>query len=206
LESRPQIWHSLFAKCENALRSRWENLWSSEQVCVVWLVDPADVMGKLVYVATNPVKDRLVERVHQWPAVNGLGALLGQRLRRATRPRHFFRLDGKMPAAVTLQLVLPPELGDPEQLRAELRQQVAAAEVAAAAVRRHTGAGVLRRRAILRQSWRDSPASRAQDVTSHPASTVTPSPRTSPLVCHPCHRMRSGVRNTRGGKTRIAAS
>lgn len=92
-------------------------------------------MRKLVYVATNPVKDRLVERVHQWPGVNGLGALLGQRPLRATRPRHFFRRDGKMPAAVTLQLVLPPELGDPEPLRAELRQQVAAAEAAVAAER-----------------------------------------------------------------------
>jgi hypothetical protein len=25
------------------------------------------VMRKLVYVATNPVKDRLVEKVHHWP-------------------------------------------------------------------------------------------------------------------------------------------
>ena len=152
--------HKLFAKCQNALRRRWENLWSSEQVCVVWLVDPADVMRKLVYVATNPVKDRLVERVHHWPGVNGLAALLAQRPLDATRPRHFFRRGGKMPAAVTLQLVLPPELGNPEQLRAELRQQVAAVEAAAAAERRRTGAGVVGRRAILRQSWDDSPGSR----------------------------------------------
>jgi hypothetical protein len=125
-------------------------------------------MRKLVYVATNPVKDRLVERVHQWPGVNGLGALLGQRPLRATRPRHFFRREGKMPAAVTLQLVLPAELGDPEPLRAELRQQVVAAEAAAAAERRRTGAGVLGRRAILRQSWRDSPASREPRRTLRP--------------------------------------
>jgi putative transposase len=65
-----------------------------------------------------------------------------------------------MPEAVTLNLVLPPELGDPQQLRDELRQQVAAAEAAVAAERRRTGAGVLGRRAIQRQSWRDSPVSR----------------------------------------------
>ncbi len=59
--------HKLLAKCQNAWRGRWENLWSSEQVCVVHLVDSADVMHKLVYVATNPVKDRLVEKVHHWP-------------------------------------------------------------------------------------------------------------------------------------------
>ncbi|HWO25906.1 MAG TPA: hypothetical protein VNO30_44530 [Kofleriaceae bacterium] len=66
--------HKLVAKSQNALRGRWENLWSSEQVCVVHLVDVADVMDKLVYVATNPVKDRLVEKVHHWPGVNGLAA------------------------------------------------------------------------------------------------------------------------------------
>jgi hypothetical protein len=73
-----------------------------------------------------------------------------------------------MPKAVTLQLVLPPELGDPEQLRAELRQQVAAAEAAAAVERRRTGAGVLGRRAILRQSWRESPGSREPRRTLRP--------------------------------------
>lgn len=25
--------HKLFARCQNALRGRWENLWASEQVC-----------------------------------------------------------------------------------------------------------------------------------------------------------------------------
>jgi hypothetical protein len=117
-------------------------------------------MRKLVYAATNPVKDRLVERVHHWPGVNGLTALLGQRPLRATRPKHFFRPDGTMPEAVTLHLVLPPELGEPAQFRAELHHQVAAAEAAVAAERRRTGAGVLGRRAILRQSWRAVPTSR----------------------------------------------
>ena len=152
--------HKLLAKCQNALRGRWENLWAAEQVCVVRLVDPADVMRKLVYAATNPVQDRLVERVHHWPGVNGLAALLGQRALHATRPRHFFRPDGTMPAAVTLHLVLPAELGAPAPFRAELHRQVAAAEAAVAAERRRTGSGVLGRRAILRQSWRACPTRR----------------------------------------------
>jgi putative transposase len=152
--------HKLLAKCQNALRGRWENFWASEQVCVVHLVDVADVMHKLVYVASNPVKDRLVDKVHHWPGVNGLAALLGGHTLRATRPRHFFRPNGPMPAAVTLNLVLPSELGDSPQLRAELREQVAAAEAAVAAERMRTGARVLGRRTILRQSWRDCPTSR----------------------------------------------
>jgi putative transposase len=152
--------HKLLAKSQNALRGRWENFWASEQVCVVHLVDVADVMDKLVYVATNPVKDRLVEKVHHWPGVNGLAALLGGHSVHATRPRHFFRPDGPMPAAAALDFVLPGELGDASQLLATLRERVAAVEAAVAAERMRTGARILGRRTILRQSWRGCPASR----------------------------------------------
>jgi hypothetical protein len=62
--------------------------------------------------------------------------------------------------AVTLQFGLPSELGDSSQLRAELRERVAAAEAAVAAERMRTGGRVLGRRTILRQSWRDCPTSR----------------------------------------------
>jgi hypothetical protein len=41
--------------------------WASEQTCVVRLVDREAVMDKLVYTASNPVQDHLVERVHNWP-------------------------------------------------------------------------------------------------------------------------------------------
>jgi REP element-mobilizing transposase RayT len=151
--------HKLLAKCQNALRGRWENFWASEQVCVVHLVEPADVMRKLVYVATNPVKDRLVDKVRHWPGVNGLAALLGGRTLNASRPRHFFRAGGSMPAAVTLNLALPSELGDSTQLLAELRERVEAAEAEVAAERMRTGARVVGRRRVLRQSWRDCPTS-----------------------------------------------
>jgi REP element-mobilizing transposase RayT len=152
--------HKLLAKCQNALRGRWENFWASEQVSVVHLVDGADVMHKLVYVATNPVKDRLVDKVHHWPGVNGLAALLGGDTLHVSRPLHFFRRAGSMPAAVTLNLAFPRELGDPAQLRAELRARVAAVEAAVAAERMRTGTGILGRRMVLRQSWRDCPTSR----------------------------------------------
>jgi biotin-(acetyl-CoA carboxylase) ligase len=55
--------HKMLARSQNALRGRWENFWSSEQVCVVRLVGREDVIAKLVYTATNPVKDGLVDRV-----------------------------------------------------------------------------------------------------------------------------------------------
>src|SRR4051812_4451132 len=68
--------HKMTARSLNALRGRWENLWASEPPCLVTLVEPADVIDKLVYVATNPVNAHLVERAHQWPGVTGVVNLL----------------------------------------------------------------------------------------------------------------------------------
>ena len=64
--------HKLLARSQNALRGRWENVWSCEQTCVVRLVDRQAVIDKLVYTATNPVADHRVDRVARWPGVNGL--------------------------------------------------------------------------------------------------------------------------------------
>ncbi|MCE9580482.1 MAG: hypothetical protein K8W52_45605 [Deltaproteobacteria bacterium] len=45
--------HKLVAKAMNALRGRRENFWASEPPCLVRLVEPTDVMSKLVYAVTN---------------------------------------------------------------------------------------------------------------------------------------------------------
>ena len=149
--------HKLLARSQNALRGRWENFWSSEQTCVVRLVDREAVLDKLAYTAANPVLNHLVERVHHWPGVNGLTALLHGRQLRATRPFHFFRPDGPMPDELEMTLTLPPELGPAELVRTELRERVARIEADRAEERRRTGDRVLGRRAVLAQSWRDQP-------------------------------------------------
>ena len=42
-------------------------MWSaSTEPCVVEVMEPSDLMDKLVYIATNPVKDGLVARVRDW--------------------------------------------------------------------------------------------------------------------------------------------
>jgi REP element-mobilizing transposase RayT len=151
--------HKLFARSQNALRGRWENFWSSEQVCVVKLVGREDVMDKLVYTAINPVKDGLVDRVDHWPGVNGLHALLTRQCLRAERPRHFFRRDGVMPEAVELRLAVPAELGPEADVLDELRQRVAAAVASISAGRLRTGQRVYGRRAVLHQPWWGRPAS-----------------------------------------------
>ncbi len=160
--------HKMFARSQNALRGRWENFWSSEQVCVVRLVGREDVINKLVYTATNPVKDHLVERAHQWPGVNGLPALLAGRPLRATRPWHFFRPNGPMPETVEMQLKLPAELGPEADVITELRDRVRAVEAACAAERQRTGRRVYGSRAVRAQSWRSYPASHEPRRTLRP--------------------------------------
>src|ERR1043165_1711355 len=59
--------HRLIAKCVNALRGRWENRCGSQQTSVVRVETRAELIDRLVYIATNPVKAGLVEKVDEWP-------------------------------------------------------------------------------------------------------------------------------------------
>lgn len=154
-----EYFHKLFARSQNALRGRWENFWAAGPPCLTRLLDPETVIDKLVYTATNPVKDRLVERVHHWPGANGYPSLLSGRPIICKRPRHFFRATGPTPASVTLELTIPPELGERADVIAKLRAGVEAVEREVGEQRKRTGARVLGRRRILEQSWKDSPTS-----------------------------------------------
>ena len=116
--------HKMFAKCQNRRLERGENFWSSDEVNVMELVDREMVMDKLVYTACNPVKDNLVERSLHWPGANGLPFLLENKPLKATRPKHYFRKAGKMPETVELNLVIPPELGNADEVRREIAELV----------------------------------------------------------------------------------
>jgi putative transposase len=151
--------HKMFAKSQNVLRGRTENLWSNEPPSVVELIEPDDVLDKLVYVATNPVKDGLVEQVHHWPGVNAMRALANDEPLRAHRPRHFFRKDGVMPARIELRLKVPAQLGDREKLIQMLCARIAEVVAEQARTRRETGRRVVGRRRVLRQSPFASPES-----------------------------------------------
>ncbi len=151
--------HKFVSKSQNVLRGRWENLWSTEEPCVVELLTLDDVLEKLVYIATNPVKDGLVEKVHHWPGPKFVAALISGTPMRATRPPHFFRADGPMPAEVELVLKLPDHVPNPQELLAKLQRRIAEAEHAYARERLTTGRRVVGRRGIKRQTWRASPTS-----------------------------------------------
>ena len=152
--------HKLLAKCMNAMRGRWENFFSSEPVCVVRLETLDDVVNKLVYIATNPVKDGLVAHVDEWPGASGYRSLQSGTMLRAWRPAYFFAQDGSMPSEVTLELKIPPELGDATAILRRVRAGVEAVERQEAGLRASEKRCVVGRYAVLRQSWQGSPTSR----------------------------------------------
>jgi putative transposase len=156
-----EYFHKLFAKHQNALRGRWENFWATEQTSAVELVDGEDVIGKMMYTLTNPVKDGLVQRSSQWPGASSLGAQLhGNRLT-AHRPRHLFRPDGPMPEAVALELTVPPgaETIPREEFAKLVEERLSAEEARFQADRLRDGVDVLGCTAVLQQHWSDSPDS-----------------------------------------------
>lgn len=155
-----QHFHKLLARCMNALRGRWENFFEPGQTSVVRCETQDALIEKLVYIATNPVNDGLVERVDDWPGASGYRALLEGTILHATRPEHFFAEDGDMPEEVTLELTIPVELGDRASVLAAVEARVAEVEAEEARKRAVSGKRVLGRYAILRQSWRESPTSR----------------------------------------------
>src|SRR3954470_15003053 len=137
--------HKLVAKHQNALRGRWEAMWAPEQTSAVELVQPQDVLDKMVYAFSNPVSDHLVEKVHHWPGVSSLGATIADQPLTANRPKAFFRPEGGTPPTVSLQLFVPPELTPDSRAEfvARLSERIAAAEQSAAANRKESGRGVL---------------------------------------------------------------
>jgi hypothetical protein len=151
--------HKMLAKCMNARWGRWENLWAAGAVCVTRLLGRQAVMNELVYAATNPVKDLLVEEAWQWPGSIGYRVLMQIKPLSAKRPRHFFRQGGSMPAQVTLELVIPAVLGTRDEVVAELRARVEQVEQATREHRHQTGRRILGRRNVLAQSWQASPTS-----------------------------------------------
>jgi hypothetical protein len=147
--------HKMLAKCQNALRGRWENFWATVEPSVIEVITAEDLLEKLVYIATNPVKDGLVEKVHHWPGPNFVRALLSGKPMKARRPRHFFRQNGRMPAEVELVCKLPDHFEGKQEFLAELERRIAEVEQQCAQERMRTG-----RRVVARFS--DQPRAAAQ--------------------------------------------
>lgn len=162
--------HKLLAKHQNALRGRWENFWAAEATSVVELVGPDDVLAKVIYALSNPVKDHLIERAEQWPGASSLRASLNGCSVHAKRPHRFFRKDGYLPETVTLTLVRPPgfEHLPHSEWRDLLTERIEEVERAAAEERQRRGFRVLGRAQVLRQRPTDRP------TTQEPRRALSP--------------------------------
>ena len=82
--------HGLLARCINAARGRWENLWASEQAGMLELVDAEAVFDKMIYGLTNPCAANLVDKVSHWPGVSSFANVLTGKAITARRPHWFF--------------------------------------------------------------------------------------------------------------------
>jgi len=162
--------HRLFAKHQNSLRGRWEAFWASEQTSAVELVDAEDVLEKMVYALTNPVKDHLVETVGEWPGVNSLSALLTNTPLSATRPSRFFRPDGEMPPSAVLSFHLPQAVRVlvSNDLARALKQRVTETELRSRAALKASGRRFMGQRGVCRQNWSDSPYSNRSPNNGNP--------------------------------------
>ena len=150
---------SLLARFMNVHRSRWEAFWSSDEPSVVELIDAEAELGQLVYNLTDPVRQQLVDKVHNWPGVSSLRYQLSGKPIRVKRPKKFFRSDGKMPDEVELRFVPPPGFAHLEHdaWSKLLRDRISQVEAQAAEERLKKGTRIAGRKAVLRRSPYSSP-------------------------------------------------
>ena len=77
-----------------------------------------------------------------------------------------------MPESVELEMAIPSELGDPHEVRTEIRSRVEAAEARLAAEREAAGRKVGGVWSILRQAWQESPTSPAPRRNRRPRTAA----------------------------------
>jgi hypothetical protein len=149
--------HSLSARAINALRGTWENFWVPEQPSQVRLVEVQDVIEKIAYAATNPVKAHLVEHAEHWPGFHTAAEFFSGQELVVERPPHFFRNEGRTPKHVVLCLSWPEILGPIAEARKKVRQRIGDLEAQARQQRMSERRTVLGRAGVRRQDYREQP-------------------------------------------------
>ncbi len=162
--------HGLLARCQNARLGHFENFWSSEPTSVVRLVEPNDVLDKMVYAITNPCAADLVDRAEDWPGVSTYLASLTTGWLVAARPKHFFREKGAMPEVISIRIRRPSGFDHLTQAQwAELlTERVLEKEAEYRRRRAQLGISVLGRAGILAQDPFAAPKSKASHFELSP--------------------------------------
>ncbi len=155
--------HALLARCLNTHLGRFEAFWSSDPTSVVRLVEPDDVLAKMVYAYANPCAAGLVDTAEEWPGVSSFRNALSTCQMTATRPTFFFRPDGEQPEVVAVPICRPRGFASQaeEEWHALVAERVRAAEAEHRERRLVAAKSVLGRQAVLAQKPFDSPQSAA---------------------------------------------
>ncbi len=155
-----QLFHSMLARGINALRGRFDAVWSRDKPCDTRRPCDDDSLADLVYTLANPVSAGLVKWGHQWLGFTTYGWRFGE-TRTYTRPGWIFDDRGQLPETVQLTLTRPPifaELDD-EQLFERLMRAVREAELAAQERLRREHRRFMGRDKLLKQHWDRTPRS-----------------------------------------------
>ena len=152
-----ETFHKMVAKVGNRIRGREQNFFDDEQTSMVRLEETEDLTRKIVYMALNPVRAGLIERVKDWPGASGYVALITGTPLRATRPAKFHGKKSKMPAEIFVPFRIPARYGDPKPIIDEIVRRVTAFEDEEIARRTASGMSVMSRHKLLRQSPFESP-------------------------------------------------
>jgi putative transposase len=149
---------ALIARAVNCSLGRWEAFWDRDSYSAVRLEDPQAILEKIVYVLANPVAAGLVRRSVDWPGLwSGARLLRGEPVV-VKRPNDFFREDGPMPPAATLQLHPPPGVENDASFVDTLLDLLRCAEDEAAAKLEAEGRSFMGVDRVLAQSPHAHPA------------------------------------------------
>jgi hypothetical protein len=159
----------LVARALNAHWGRFENFFASDAPSDVELVTAEEVLDRMVYTLTNPVKDGLVRSGSEWEGLTSYGMRFGSKMV-FRRPERFFDKNGALPEEVEVEVSRPdilPELSD-EELFALLMRKVKEKERELVAAAKQENKRFLGMRRVLRWKHTDSPASREPRFNLNP--------------------------------------
>ena len=159
----------LVARAMNAHWGRFENFFATDAPSDVELATPEEVLDRMVYTLTNPVKDRLVRCGAEWEGLTTYGMPFGSKMV-FRRPEGFFDENGALPEEVVIEVSRPdilPELSD-EELFAVLMRKVKDKERELVAQAKQDNKRFLGMRRVLRQRHTDTPASREPRFNLNP--------------------------------------
>jgi REP-associated tyrosine transposase len=147
-----QYLDALVARATNASLGRFEGFWAAAtSYSAVGLAGPEDVVAKAAYALANPVSAGLVQTGSEWPGVWTPPGQLGSGKLVARRPKVFFRDGGDLPAAVELELTVPPGFASAAEFRGRVTHALGALEKKIRRERASERRGFLGRARVLAQ-------------------------------------------------------